>query len=464
LVGSDRVGQSGQSIALALSGDGNSLIVGGQSDYSYFGACWIFTRSAGVWTQQGKKIIQAELTLDPLHFGTAVSMSGDGNTAVVGGFGSPPQGAIWVFTRTSGIWKQQGARFIGSGATNTSRQCCALALSADGDTLIDGSPTDYAEGQFAGVGAAWVFGRTILQITPLASVRAGLPASFQVQAVGPNHTVSTNVNGNVTLTSTDSQAVLPRDVALSQGTGTFVASFKSLGPQNIIATYDSSPLITGTSSSFSVMPPIVLSGVANAASFIAGPSAPNTLVAAFGEFPNCASGAQVSIDSAPVTVFGSASTQINFLIPPIVAGRQTVDVQAACGGYTSQPVPMQIATASPGVFTISQNGTGQAAVVNQDGSSTPPSPPGSVVTLYGTGFGSLLTGSDGLAHTVLPVTATIGDSAATVLYAGEAPGYTSGLQQINILIPPDTPPGSSVPLRLAIGGYTTQAGVTLAIR
>lgn len=464
LVGSDGIGQSGQGIAIALSGDGNSLIVGGSVDNSYLGACWIFTRSGGVWTQQGKKIVASEPTLDPPKFGAAVSMSADGNTAVIGGTGATNNGGTWVFTRTAGIWKQQGPNFIGSGATKYATQCCALRISADGNTVITGSLSDNPAASGPGLGAVWVFGKATLQIKPPTSVMAGVPVSVNVRAVWSDDALVSSVSGTVSLTSTDSQATISPSAVLSQGAGAFVATFKTLGAQTITAAYDPLPLIAGTSGSFSVVPPFVITAFANAASFMTGSQAPNTLVAAFGEFPNCASVAQISIDGVSTTVFAASSSQLNFLIPPTVEGRQTVNVQIACGGYTSLSVPMQIARASPAVFTTSQNGAGQAAIVNQDGSLTPPSAGGSVVTLYATGLGPLVKGGDGLAHTLLPVTAFIDGKPTAVLYAGEAPGYTSGLQQVNVLIPADSPSGGPVPLRLVVDGLNTQAGVTLAIR
>jgi uncharacterized protein (TIGR03437 family) len=50
-----------------------------------------------------------------------------------------------------------------------------------------------------------------------------------------------------------------------------------------------------------------------------------------------------------------------------------------------------------------------------------------------------------------------------VVYAGEAPGYTRGLQQIDFVIPQNAPSGAAVPVRLVVGGISTQTGVTLAI-
>jgi uncharacterized protein (TIGR03437 family) len=85
--------------------------------------------------------------------------------------------------------------------------------------------------------------------------------------------------------------------------------------------------------------------------------------------------------------------------------------------------------------------------------------------VYATGFGDLNpAGADGLRHLALPVTASIGGVAAQVVYAGEAPGYTFGLQQINILIPLDAPTGAAVPIQLTIDNVTTPSGVTIAIQ
>jgi hypothetical protein len=56
LVGTGAVGSAQQGIAVALSADGNTAIVGGP--YDPFGAAWVFTRSNGVWAQQGSKLVE----------------------------------------------------------------------------------------------------------------------------------------------------------------------------------------------------------------------------------------------------------------------------------------------------------------------------------------------------------------------------------------------------------------------
>jgi len=204
--------------------------------------------------------------------------------------------------------------------------------------------------------------------------------------------------------------------------------------------------------------------IQNAASFSSDLEAPNTILTAFGVYPGCTSGALVTVDGSPTTVFYSSPTQVNFLFPQSVTGEKSASLQIQCGGLKSRVIEVPVLNLAPAIFTVGQDGTGQAASVNQDGSQATATPPGATIQIYGTGFGTLdPPGSDGLRHLALPVTATIGGIPATVLFAGEASGSTSGLQQINVQIPANAPSGANVPLQLMVGGVTTQAGVTLSI-
>ena len=65
---------------------------------------------------------------------------------------------------------------------------------------------------------------------------------------------------------------------------------------------------------------------------------------------------------------------------------------------------------------------------------------------------------------VLPVSATIGGVAATVVYAGAAPTQIAGLTQINIQVPDGLPSNPNTPITLTIGNATTQFGVTVSIQ
>jgi hypothetical protein len=70
---------------VALSGDGNTALIGGPVDNGGVGTAWVFTRSGSTWTQQGSKLTGTDET-EGGFFGFSVALSGDGNTALIGGF------------------------------------------------------------------------------------------------------------------------------------------------------------------------------------------------------------------------------------------------------------------------------------------------------------------------------------------------------------------------------------------
>jgi hypothetical protein len=146
-----------QGYALALSADGNTLAVGGQQDDNNIGATWVFTRSGTIWTQQGPKLVGTGRVGTSSLQGGAVALSADGNTLAVGGSDDNKEvGATWLFTRSGTSWSQQGSKLVGAGiAGDAAAQGAAVALSADGATLVVGG---VADGR--GTGATWVFTRS----------------------------------------------------------------------------------------------------------------------------------------------------------------------------------------------------------------------------------------------------------------------------------------------------------------
>jgi hypothetical protein len=153
MVGSGATGESWAGLSVAISADGNTAIVGGPWDARGQGAAWVFTRTGGVWSQQGPKLQGTSSAAPQPVRGLSVAISADGNTAVLGGFGDG-QGtsAAWVFTRSGGAWTQQGPPLSGSDAVSSSFVGSAVAISADGNTIVLGGPGDNSS-----VGAAWVF-------------------------------------------------------------------------------------------------------------------------------------------------------------------------------------------------------------------------------------------------------------------------------------------------------------------
>jgi hypothetical protein len=160
LVGSGSAGDTvAQGASLALSADGNTAIVGGTGDNSGTGAVWIFVRSGSGWTQQGPKLVGSGAT-GPARQGSSVRLSTDGNTAVIGGpADNNGIGAAWVFTRSGGRWTQQGLKLVGSGAVAPAKQGTSVALSGDGNTIIVGGPFD-KDADNNDIGAVWVFARS----------------------------------------------------------------------------------------------------------------------------------------------------------------------------------------------------------------------------------------------------------------------------------------------------------------
>jgi hypothetical protein len=198
LIGTGGIGgQYTQGYSVALSADGNTAIVGGPN--SGIGAAWVYTRRGSVWTQQGSKLIGTGAVGNALQ-GTSVALSADGNTAIVGGFGDNTDiGAAWAYTRSGGVWTQQGNKLVGTGAVENAFQGNSVALSADGNTAIVGGPGDNLD-----IGATWVFVQSAgaLVVSPTTNIVASgtqgvgfSPASFQYQLTSTIGSINYQITG-----------------------------------------------------------------------------------------------------------------------------------------------------------------------------------------------------------------------------------------------------------------------------
>lgn len=159
-------------VAISLSGDGNTLVVGahGESsnatgvngdqsndDVTAAGAAYVFTRNGDTWTQQAYLKSSNRIT-DAVgdHFGKTLSLSDDGNTLAVGAYrehgsnsgingdqssGTRLSGAVYVFKRSGTEWSQQA--YIKASNTGYSDYFgFALSLSGDGNSLAVGAPEE----------------------------------------------------------------------------------------------------------------------------------------------------------------------------------------------------------------------------------------------------------------------------------------------------------------------------------
>ena len=180
--------------------------------------------------------------------------------------------------------------------------------------------------------------------------------------------------------------------------------------------------------------------------------------------------------------------QINFQMPsnaPLGSNRIAVRVadteELVAGGA------VVVSRASPGLFTMTQTGSGQGAIVNQDGtlnSTANPARAGSIVVIYGTGQGPVSPAvPDGTAAPSGTLSSTVavptsdartclnnqpsmcvafgGTSFGDIKYSGLAPSFI-GLWQINVQLPANVT-GNAVPVRVTINGSPSNT-VTVAVR
>ena len=164
------------------------------------------------------------------------------------------------------------------------------------------------------------------------------------------------------------------------------------------------------------------------------------------------------------------------------------------GKAVSQPQEVQLAEHSPGIFTLTQNGEGQAIVtfagtadlaapVGTVGNSHPATA-GDFLTIWANGMGPVdppiedghnscepdgICLPDGsnvvLRHTTTVPVVRIGGFEVpeeNILFSGSSPASV-GVNEIVFEMPGSIPPGNAIPITLEIGGVTSKADVTMAV-
>ena len=162
LLASDGAVQDQFGCSLALSDDGNTalvgaykIIIGSNTDQ---GAAYAFVRSGTTWSQQAKVLASDGAAGD--YFGLSVSLSADGNIALVGApddtaDSNTMQGSAYFFVRSGTTWSQQ-AKLLASDGAAWDQFGYASAMSADGHTALVGAYYDTVGGN-EGQGSAYIF-------------------------------------------------------------------------------------------------------------------------------------------------------------------------------------------------------------------------------------------------------------------------------------------------------------------
>jgi FG-GAP repeat len=164
-------------ITVALSSDGDTALVGNCQYDEGVGAAVVFTRSGSTWTEQEKLKGPGESPGEGL-FGESVALSEDGNTVLIGGpWDHGKVGAAWAFTR-SGFgqpYTLQGSKLTASGEVGEGQFGFTVALSSDGDTALIGAPEDNSHKGAVSVFTRPSFGSNYSpqeELTPIGGLRS----------------------------------------------------------------------------------------------------------------------------------------------------------------------------------------------------------------------------------------------------------------------------------------------------
>jgi len=204
-----------------------------------------------------------------------------------------------------------------------------------------------------------------------------------------------------------------------------------------------------------------------------------------GNVPTQLAGVRVLFDGGPVPILYAQSRQINAIAPAGLTVNGTTHVMVTYNNQHFGPVVAKTIFGSPGIFRLQIGQSAQAAAINQDGTlngPTNPAPRGSVVALWGTGYGQTRPpcpiGGLNLSYaaplspgTSAFMSSLTGAKPAPVQYAGSAPGLVCGAEQINFQVPVDATPGTFsflLWIQLADGNTTTsyypQTDATIVVK
>lgn len=225
------------SVALALSGPGDTLAVGSLAPYpnvsgttTEAGAVELFVRNGATWTQQasflGTPVFEG-------HFGSALALSFEGDVLVVGAEGEsseargvndfanskdtlrPSSGAIYVYERKgANPWTLQV--FLKSASPDISDAFgAAVAVSYDGSLLASGAPredsapfSDEDDNTALESGAIFIFSAKNTHLCPRAATDIGSPLNYEVTYIKADATDKDDYFGRTLAVSGDASTLV----------------------------------------------------------------------------------------------------------------------------------------------------------------------------------------------------------------------------------------------------------------
>ncbi len=517
------------------------------------GAVYVFTRSAGVWSQQA--YLKASNTQTEDGFGYSVAVTGE--TVVVGAVGESSNatgvngdqsnnaaslaGAVYIFTRSAGVWSQQaylkasnteaydyfgnsvavsgetvvvGAYFEDSNATGVNGDQSNNAASLAGASYVFVSPGSGQPRAVRAVGAMARVGQPVamtIECDSLGNENAfGFSVGFDparlgfVSAVlGPdasnaqllvNHSQVTQGRVGLALAFPAGQTlafgkreivILNFNLPANSPPGQLAISFGDLPVTRLVVNDKAESLQVSWIPGLLIIPGVVTS--VSAGSYYENELASESIIAAFGSnlstttqsatilpLPTELGGTRVTVRDSlgterPAPLFYVDPAQVNYLLPKGTAtGTATVTITSSNGSVSIGTV--NVTVVAPALFSADASGKGLAAAnilrVKADGSQSyeqiikydevqkiylpipidlGPETDKVFLILYGTGFRA----NSGLSFVNLKLGGTI----VEVFYTGPQDTY-AGLDQCNALIPRTLAGRNEIDIELVVHGKT----------
>jgi uncharacterized protein (TIGR03437 family) len=222
--------------------------------------------------------------------------------------------------------------------------------------------------------------------------------------------------------------------------------------------------------------------VLNGASFALGyPVTPGGFVTLFGsglgtqtttaKLPYAATlgGVSATVNGRDAPIYAVSPGQMSLIVPYSVTGN-TAAVIVKVNGTASNTVEVPLAATAPGIFSLTQNGLGDGAVLHANYTvvnANSPALPGEVVQVFLSGMGavtpSVIEGAAApstgqLATVTAPTAVTIGGQTAQISFNGLTPLLAS-LYQLNVKVPTTLGPGAHSLAVQTLEGFTDMVSI-----
>ena len=197
--------------AIAISGDGTTLAVSSpfesnETNTTYAsGAVYIFEHDGNEWSPT-PQLFRLSSPVEGDQFGYSLALSENGNTLAVGTPGDGQNGAIYVYTRSSGVWNTTPELIKPAGLSAGDRFGTSVSFNTTGSahTLAIGTPHDSSDSN-TWSGAVYIFTRDTGPWTQHSYLKANDAAALDlfghalalngdasVLAIGAKHKASDN--------------------------------------------------------------------------------------------------------------------------------------------------------------------------------------------------------------------------------------------------------------------------------